>query len=80
MSGIFCSKCGEKHTSDGKFCKHCGNDLEQTILRYKQKKLPIRFIDEGLTQPQTSQDAPPAPKKQRKVLITVLRLSSVLLL
>ncbi|MHA1218589.1 MAG: hypothetical protein ACTSO5_07900 [Candidatus Heimdallarchaeaceae archaeon] len=83
MSGIFCSKCGEKHTTDGQFCKHCGNDLESTILRYKQKKLPIKFNDEHITQPHiTSQDphALPVPKKQRKVAITVLRLSSVLLL
>jgi uncharacterized membrane protein YvbJ len=83
MSGIFCSKCGEKHTSDDRFCENCGNDLEQIIIRYKQKKLPIKFQDERSTQPyQTSQEphTTQVPKKQRKVVITILRLSSVLLL
>ncbi len=43
MVKIFCSKCGNLHETEGKFCKNCGEDLEGAILRYKQKHLPINY-------------------------------------
>ncbi|MHA1200547.1 MAG: hypothetical protein ACTSQF_14600 [Candidatus Heimdallarchaeaceae archaeon] len=50
MVKIFCPQCGEPHESEGKFCKNCGNNLEGTILRYKQKHLPIKY--QGATLPE----------------------------
>ena len=40
---IFCPKCGQEHTSTKRYCKNCGNDLEEVILRFKQKYLPIKY-------------------------------------
>ncbi|OLS31842.1 MAG: hypothetical protein HeimAB125_14910 [Candidatus Heimdallarchaeota archaeon AB_125] len=43
MVKIFCSKCGKLHETEGKICENCGEDLEGSILRYKQKHLPIKY-------------------------------------
>ena len=78
MSGVFCPNCGKKHAAEGKFCEYCGTDLEQVILRYKQRKLPIKY--------QTEPKAPPyqpiteSLKKKRKPIHTIFRISSLLLL
>ncbi len=43
MSDLFCPKCGSKHDTNDKYCQYCGEDLEEIILEYKSKKLPIRY-------------------------------------
>lgn len=40
---IFCPNCGAKHTASGRYCEHCGTDLEEIIMQYKNKQLPIRY-------------------------------------
>ena len=40
---IFCPNCGQKHTASGRYCENCGTDLEEIILQYKNKQLPIRY-------------------------------------
>ena len=55
MSGIYCPQCGKLHESEGKFCEYCGYDLEDVILQYKDKRLPVRFQYE----PPPTQPLPP---------------------
>jgi uncharacterized OB-fold protein len=44
---VFCPECGKAHESESKFCQYCGYDLEAAILRYKNKRLPIKYdVDE----------------------------------
>ncbi|MBY9001515.1 MAG: zinc-ribbon domain-containing protein [Candidatus Heimdallarchaeota archaeon] len=57
MSAIFCSNCGEKHTTSSKFCENCGTDLGEAILRHKQKHLPIKYV----------QSLPPKPDSQESI-------------
>ena len=40
---LFCPNCGSKHEVNGRYCEYCGSDLEEVILQYKRKKLPIRY-------------------------------------
>ena len=40
---IFCPNCGAKHTASGRYCENCGTDLEEIILQYKNRQLPIRY-------------------------------------
>jgi len=49
---IFCPNCGSKHTK-GRFCEHCGTDLEDVIAEYKNKQLPIRYQTTAQSGPTT---------------------------
>ena len=40
---LFCPNCGSKHEVNGRYCEYCGSDLEEIILQYKRKKLPVRY-------------------------------------
>ena len=40
---LYCTSCGKLHESESKFCQYCGYDLESAILRFKGKRLPIKF-------------------------------------
>ena len=44
MSGeLFCPKCGSKHDTNDRYCQYCGEDLEDVIVQYKSKQLPVRY-------------------------------------
>ena len=43
MKDFKCPKCGKPHESEARFCYFCKTDLEDAILEYKEKHLPIRF-------------------------------------
>ena len=44
MNEMFlCTNCGKLHKSSGKHCEFCGTNLEDEILKYKEKKLPIKY-------------------------------------
>ena len=43
MNELFCPSCGNKHNIASKYCKFCGENLEEIILELKQKHLPIRY-------------------------------------
>lgn len=43
MSGLFCPKCGNQHTTKGQYCSYCGEDLKDAILEYKDKRLPVKL-------------------------------------
>ena len=43
MNELFCPKCGKKHFSANRYCQYCGKDLENVIIRFKQKNLPIKY-------------------------------------
>jgi len=44
MSGeLYCPKCGSKHDTSDRYCQYCGEDLEEVIVQYKSKQLPIRY-------------------------------------
>lgn len=60
---IFCPNCGSKHTSNGRFCQYCGTDLEEIILQYKNKQLPVRYQATSYSGPTTQQQ--PQPQKYR---------------
>ena len=45
MSELHCSNCGKLHESDSKNCEYCGNDLKEAILRFKQRRLPIKYAE-----------------------------------
>jgi predicted nucleic acid-binding Zn ribbon protein len=47
MKGVYCPNCGKAHEKNGRFCENCGNDLEEVILRYKRRHLPIKYQQEG---------------------------------
>lgn len=71
MSTIFCPNCGEKHTTNNKFCETCGADLGEAILRYKQRHLPITY-QQGITpQPNLQETTNGLVKKPRKKAFTI---------
>ncbi len=43
MSELHCPNCGEQHSTKGKFCSFCGEDLTDAILQYKDKRLPVKL-------------------------------------
>ena len=43
MKEFRCPECGKAHNSEARFCFFCKADLEEAILEYKEKHLPIRF-------------------------------------
>jgi hypothetical protein len=43
MSYPRCPNCNTVHTSNYRYCSTCGNDLEEIILSFKEKKLPISY-------------------------------------
>ena len=43
MEDFVCPKCRKPHISEAKFCFHCGQDLEDAIIQYKAKHLPIKY-------------------------------------
>ena len=47
MKGVYCPNCGKAHEKNGRYCENCGNDLEEVIIRYKQRRLPIKYKNEG---------------------------------
>ncbi|MCE7739197.1 MAG: hypothetical protein KAU62_05255 [Candidatus Heimdallarchaeota archaeon] len=52
---VFCPKCGEQHSTSGKFCSFCGENLADTILQYKDKRLPVMLtnsVQENEEEPQ----------------------------
>jgi len=51
MEDFKCTKCRKPHESEAKFCYHCGEYLEDAILEYKEKHLPITFERKILTPP-----------------------------
>ncbi len=83
MSGVFCPNCGKKHAAEGKFCEYCGTDLEQVILRYKQRKLPIKYQTEPKAppyQPHPGQPIAKIQKEKQKPVQLFFRISTLLLL
>jgi hypothetical protein len=46
MSSLYCPKCGKEHITADRYCQYCGADLENVILKFKQKNLPVRFNGE----------------------------------
>ena len=65
---LFCPNCGSKHEVNGRYCEYCGSDLEEVILQYKRKKLPIRYQAEtqysGPIQDRTTQSTYQQPDYQ----------------
>ena len=45
MSELYCANCGKVHESESKFCEYCGFDLKEAILRFKQRRLPIKYAE-----------------------------------
>ncbi len=43
MSEFFCPSCSKKHLSNDRYCSFCGYDLEQLILEYKDRHLPVKL-------------------------------------
>lgn len=43
MSDIYCPSCGQEHTSNNRYCTNCGADLENVILKFKEKKMPVSY-------------------------------------
>ena len=76
MSEINCPYCGEKIVLDGRFCKFCGGDLEEEILKLKQKKLPIDFGING----KGKDEADTKEKRKNQIIITIFILSGIILL
>ena len=52
MTKIFCPCCGNAHSSNKRYCSFCGEDLEEIILDYKNKHLPIAFNNDKLKKAQ----------------------------
>lgn len=44
---LYCPKCGKEHKTADRYCQYCGVDLENIILKFKQKNLPVRFNAES---------------------------------
>ena len=72
MSGLFCPFCGEEHTGSGKFCSGCGKDISDTIIEYKENRLPIKLnngVSETQAQPEVKEkkypSGSPLPKPGR---------------
>lgn len=56
MEGFKCTRCRKPHESEAKFCYFCGEDLEDAILEYKEKHLPIKFEKTILSPPKEKND------------------------
>ncbi len=41
MSELFCPSCGKEHIGNERYCSYCNEDLEDIIIEYKDKQLPI---------------------------------------
>ena len=40
---VYCPSCGKLHKTESRYCLFCGNDLEEVILKFKKKRLPIKY-------------------------------------
>ncbi|MCG3222022.1 MAG: zinc-ribbon domain-containing protein, partial [Candidatus Heimdallarchaeota archaeon] len=65
MSKIYCSSCGKEHTINNRYCSSCGEDLEEIILDYKKKLLPIAFDND---KPKKSQPVDKWEERRQTVL------------
>ena len=43
-----CPNCNEIHETNSRYCSNCNFDLEQDILRFKNRHLPIHFSGVGV--------------------------------
>ena len=43
MAEIFCPSCGKEHQSNNRYCTYCGADLENVILKFKEKQMPVSY-------------------------------------
>ncbi|NPD88917.1 MAG: hypothetical protein HGN29_09330 [Asgard group archaeon] len=43
MSELYCANCEKLHESESRFCEYCGFDLKEAILRFKQKRIPVKY-------------------------------------
>jgi len=43
MNYPICPNCEKEHSSNDRFCSYCGEDLEEIILAFKEKQLPVSF-------------------------------------
>ena len=50
-----CIKCGNVHQTSSNFCDFCGEDLEEAILEYKERNLPIQYNHENKTRQHSSE-------------------------
>ncbi len=50
MTKLHCVSCGKVHNSNNRYCEFCGYDLEDEILRFKQKQLPIKYENSKTSQ------------------------------
>ncbi|MCG3227515.1 MAG: hypothetical protein H7645_11405 [Candidatus Heimdallarchaeota archaeon] len=67
MSEIYCPVCGKEHSMSSRHCVSCGEDLEEIILDYKNKHLPISFNNDKLKKAQPIDEW----EKQRQTILKI---------
>ena len=67
MSEIFCPNCGKTHSTNKKNCASCGEDLEDIILDFKNKHLPITFNNGKKKEAQPTDEW----EKQRQTILKI---------
>ena len=63
---VYCPSCGKIHETESKFCEYCGEDLEAVILKFKTKRLPIKYDVE------VDRIQPERPRKARNYVLLYL--------